>query len=365
MAGTPPTLRQHSTGVWFVRWGGRDHYFSLDRSASERAYTDPGSDHHGSLLRWAEWRAATLAARAVRGGRGAGGAGGARPSVYLIDIEEQFLAEYEAEGRRDTALYFRKHLSRFMGTLGRLRADEVSLGVLRAWRTDLMTRLNTGEGGLSARTIAHDIGAVKTMLKWAAENELAPPLALSAIKKPKAPPPAFERLTRERVLGIIARAEMTDAGLAAHLALTYLCVMRPSETLRVIAGRGRFDPVTMPDGSVHARGVFVLPEHKTTRRVSFPRHVIFSDEALRWFDSVRPRWSRLDGFSARSVSIVGCGPKLLQKAACWHLQLAGVAEEDIDLIQGHAGPGVRRHYRRAELGRQRVSASLLTLQSSG
>lgn len=359
MAGTPPKLRQHATGVWMVRWGGRDHYFTIDRGESERLYTDPASDHPGSLLRWSEWRSAKLAAREVRT---------TRRSVHLIDIEEQFLSEYEAEGRHDTAVYYRKHLSRFMATLGQLRADEISLAVLRAWRSDMMTRL-TGKKPLSVTTIAHDIGAVKTMLKWAAENELAPALPLTAIKKPKAAPPPFERLTRERVLGVIARAERTDRELAAHLALTYLCVMRPSETLRMVAGRGRFDPVTMPDGSVHPRGVFVLPEHKTSRRVSYPRHVILSDEALIWFDSVRvrarPRWSRLDSFSSACDAAAGCRPKLLQKAACWHLQLAGVAEEDIDPIQGHAGPGVRRHYRRAELGRLRELASRLTLRSSG
>lgn len=356
MATNPPVLKLHKTGVWYVYWGRRQHYFSKDRAASERAFHDPRGEHPGALVNWSQWRSAKLGAREVAA---------ARRKVYVIDVAEQFLSEYVAEGRPETARYFRGHLRRFLSVFGRLRTDELTTGALRAWRSDLMSLRTDADKPLAPRTINHDLGAVRTMLDWAATNELAPPLALKVLKKLPAPPPAFERLTREQVRGMIARAEGIDRDLACYLALTYLCVCRPSETVRMVLGLGRFAAVTMPDGSVHPRGVFVLPEHKTARRVTFARHVILTDEALIWLDSVKPRWTRLDAFSARSRTVAGFGPKLLQKAACWHLQLAGVDEADIDLIQGHAVPGVRRHYRQAELGRQRVLASRLTLRSSG
>lgn len=355
MAHAPPSLKQHKTGVWYAYWGRKQYYFFRDYAESERAFIDPRGEHPGALVNWSAWRGDRLEARAVRG---------RQRHLTVVELAERFLAEYAAEGRAETARKFRGHLARFLAVTGRLRADELSLRVLTAWRADLVGLMQPPRK-LAPRTINHDIGAVKTLLKWAAERELAPPIALGALRKVPAPPPRFDRLTREQVLGMVDRAERADRDLACYVALTYLCVMRPSETVRVVLGMGDFVPVAMPDGTVHPRGVFVLPEHKTVRRVSHPRHVIFSDEALIWFDSVRPRWKRLDSFSAKCVSICERGPKLLQKAACWHLQLAGVPEEDIDLIQGHAVPGVRRHYRQAELGRHRDAASRLTLRSSG
>lgn len=358
MTRPPPTLRLHKTGVFFTRWNGRDHYFFTDQAASERAFHDPRGEHAGALVNWSAWKGAVLEARS---------AGAGRRHLTVVEIAERWLENYAAEGRVQTARKFRGHLSRFLHVFGRLRADELSLRVLLAWRSDLLTLMQPPPTGrsLAPRTINHDLGTVKTMLKWAAENELAPPIALGALRKVPAPPPRFDRLTREQVLGMLAKAERTDKDLACYIALTYLCVCRPSETVRLVLGQGHFTPVTMPSGVLHPRGVFVLPEHKTARRVSFPRHVILSDEALVWLDSVRPRWSRLDSFSSRCVSVCGRGPKLLQKAACWHLQLAGVGEEDIDQVQGHAVPGVRRHYRQAELGRLRAQVSRLTLRSSG
>lgn len=352
MAVNPPQLKLHKTGVWYAYWGGKQHYFFIDRAASEAAFHDPRGDHAGALINWSEWRSARAAAGRVR----------VRGHATVIDVAEQWLGTYTAEGRVGTARKFRGQVSRFLSVVGRLRTTELSGPVLRAWRSDLIG-LTAPPRSLAPRTINHDLGAVRTMLSWAAENDLAPALPLGVLRKLPAPPPRFERLTREQVLGMVSMAESSDRDLACYVALTYLCVCRPSETVRIVRREGDFDPVTMPDGRVHPRGVFVLPEHKTVRRVSFPRHVILSDEALVWLDSARPRWKRLDSFSSVCRAICGRGPKLLQKAACWHLQLAGVEEEDIDLIQGHAVPGVRRHYRRGELGRHRALASRLTLRS--
>lgn len=354
MATNVPQLKRHKTGVWFVYWGGRQHYFFKDRAESEAAFHDPRGDHPGALVSWSEWRSAKLEARRVN----------ARRHATMVDVAEQWLGTYSAEGRIDTARKFRGQVSRFLSVAGRLRTNELSGPLLRAWRSDLVALMSPPRS-LAPRTINHDLGAVKMMLAWAAENDLAPALPLTVLRKLPAPPPRFERLTREQVLGMLSKAESRDRDLACYVALTYLCVCRPSETVRMVLGQGDFDPVTMPDGTVHPRGVFVLPEHKTVRRVSFPRHVILSNEALVWLDSARARWSRLDSFSSACGAICGRGPKLLQKAACWHLQLAGVEEEDIDLIQGHATPGVRRHYRRGELGRHRVLVSRLTLRSGG
>lgn len=357
----PPKLTQHASGVWKVRWGGRDHYFTKDRAESERAFHDPQGEHPGSLIRWSRWRAAKLAKREVEA---------ARSALTVVELAERFLLSYANEDRLETARWFRNHLRRFLLIFGRLRAEELTIGALQAFKTDLLAMRKTDRTPLLApKTIGHDLTAIKTMLRWAADHELAPVLNLRAVKPPASRPPAPERLTREQVLAWLGKAERADRALACYMALNYLCLARPSEIVRLARHEGRFDPVRMPDCSVHPRGVFVLERSKTEHRVSFPRHLVMSDEALIWFDSLsmmRDRFNTLNAYSAAVRARSGRSrPKALQKSAAWHLQLAGVDLAEVDLLLGHEPTGVWRSYARREFGVLRQRASLLTLRSSG
>ncbi len=363
MHGQVPQLREHKTGVWKVRWGGRDHYFTKDRAESMRLFTDPHSDHAGSLARWSAWQQAKGERRQVAAGR---------QGLFVVELAERFLMSYAEEGRLQTARSFRKHLRRFLAVYGCLRVDELTIGALLAFKGDLhAVRLGEGRTAkpLSPTTIRHDLTAVKTMLRWGADRELVPVLNLRAVKSPTSAPPAPERLDVQTVRDWIAAAERTDHALGCYMALNYLCLARPSEVIRLARGEGRFDPVRMPDGTVHPRGVFVMSVSKTGHRVSFPRHLVMSDEALSWFDFLtrcRSRFADQNAY-ARAVRVGSPRgrPKTLQKSAAWHLQLQGVDLAEIDLMLGHEPSGVWRHYAQREFGVLRARACLLSARSSG
>lgn len=317
------------------------------------AFLDPQGEHHGSLVRWAEWKSAKARSREVSIGR---------ERLHVIDLAERFLEHYADDGRPATAAKFRGHLRRFLAVYGRLRTEELSVPALQSWAGDLR-RIKPA---LAPKTVGHDIGAVKTMLQWGMDRELVPTLNLQAVKKPRAMAPAPVHLTREEVVNAVRKAESLDRSLACYMALNYLCLARPSETVRLVAREGRFEPVRLADGTVRPRGLFVLNRSKTEHRNGAPRVLVMSDEALRWLDSSRVRWSRLDGYSSAVCGGFGrVQPKRLQKSAGWHLQLLGERAGDIDALLGHQPSVIQRTYLRGELGLHWGLASRLTLRSGG
>ena len=352
-----PQLKQHATGVWFVRWGGRQFYFSNDHQESIERFQH--GDDPGCLAEWLRWQDSKnrLAADRAR-----------TPRITMVDLMERFLLTYADDGRDATMQYYRKHLTRFANLYGKLYASELELGALRAFRSDLM-RLT-----LSPKTVGHDLNAVKTMLRWAADNELAPELRLRAIKAPFAPAPMPVRLSYQEVLGWMRSAYTHDRRLLPYIALNYLCLMRPSEVVRLINHEGQFQPVRVKrrvrgvngawksETMMEPRGVFVMERSKTERTSSYPRHVVMTDQALAWFDVAKPVWTRLDSYSPRVRKICGPGgPKLLQKAGAFHLQLAEVEEGDVDLLLGHEPSGVWRHYLKREWTALREKASRISI----
>jgi site-specific recombinase XerD len=351
MPARTPKIRTHKRGYYFVRWGGKDHYLGSDLAAAEQLFFDPESDHPGALHRWMSWQSTKSQARQRRA---------QGPSLTVAELFEMFLEHYALDGRDDTVVYYRKQLTRFLSVFGAMRTDELDIAALHAFLADLK-RLN-----LAPRTVRHDINAVKTMLRFGANRELAPVLNLDAVRAPRVQAPTPTRLPFAEVCRWMRAAhDAGKANLAAHIALNYLCLARPSEVLRLVSGEGEFQPVRVVRGgavTIEPRGIFVLERWKTEHRTSYPRHLVLTDTALSWLEHASPEWSRLDSYSPAVRRVCGPGgPKLLQKAAAWHLQLQGVDQADVDLLLGHEPSGAWRHYVRREWSALRERAARISI----
>lgn len=362
MADRQPTLRLHATGVYFARWGGRHFYFTKDKAASERAFFDPKGEHPGALVNWVAWRQSRKARRVRSDG----------PRLRVIDLQERWLDTYAAEGRDDTEAYFRKHTARFIATAGRLYLDELDLALLDAFRTDLhRIRSDTTGRRFAPKTLHHDLSAVKSMIQWGIDRDLCPPINLRAVKLPRLDPPMAPSHSIETIRAMLINARRIDARLEPWIALNYLCLIRPTDTVRLIGcvhGHPKFATwpwqwadVRMPDGELVEHGAILLKSKAshTTRRL---RTIVLSDQAKMWLEVAAPWWTTLSSYSsaARHAGVTG-GPKLLQKSAAQHLRRLGESEADVDQLLGHEPSGVRRSYLPIELGLLREKASRLTL----
>ena len=353
----PPALRRHVRGQWIVRWGGRTHYFGSDRPVAERLFLDPDSAHPGCLREWASWKSRHEPRRPRR-----------RERLRVVALVRLFLESYEAEGRPQTSRYFSRHLRRFLHVYGRLFADELDAAALNALKRDLHALR------LAPKTIAHDINACKTLLRWGHENHPSqvPAIMLRSVRTPALPPPMPEPLTPAQTREFIRRCAAADTRLEPWLALNYLCFARPSEIVRLVAGEGVWVPLPGPDGRPVERGLFRLRESKMQRRTSVPRHLVLTEEALMWLEVARPHWSRLDSYSAAVSRALGdrasraawlpTGPRVLRDSAATHLHLLGEARGTVDLLLGHMPSRVSMTYTPIAWHALRASAARLTLR---
>lgn len=368
---TPPELKREPTrGFWYALWGGRMFTFGSHESEARRRFYDADSDHPGALHRWMAHQTAISRRR------------DARPTVtppLILELVTAFLDDYAAGGRDEAERYHRKHLTRFLTVLGAMRADLIDEAALVAFRSDLV-RLK-----LSPKTIAHDLGAVKTMWRWAClrhPKESVPRLELSLVKAPVQDAPTPHPVSRDVLLGMIARATSDDALLGECLRMQYLCLMRPTEVVRVLRGEGRFEPLTVPPhvtgagaGNVVERGLLVLAS-KVRHRTGLPRVIPLSERALLSVERVQglasarrelrrsgkraPLWVRLDSFSSAVRSSTGHAPHVVRDTAASDLHALGVAWADIDLLLGHVPSTAGRSYIRLAWHTLRAAASQLT-----
>jgi site-specific recombinase XerD len=336
---TPPTLRRHATGVFFVRWGGRDHYFSVDEDRSRADFLSPASTHPGAMVAWMTWRARASAEKPAR----------LDNRLTVMELGERFLSHYEGDNRHATAAYFRGHLRRFLNVFGRFFTTEIDEEALTAHRADLL------QTDLSPKTICHDLIAIKTMWRWGARLRLCPPLELSVLKPPRTRRGEPQVKSREAIVDFLCGLRGSKhAHLVPLLSLSYLCLLRPSEVVRMSCRRGRFVPIHADEhGPVIPRGLYQLDDSKSEWRTGQPRHVVMTDEAVLWFDAL-PRqhhYSRLDSFSAGVVRAAG-GPGrgwsacVFRDSAASHLLALGVPVADVSLLLGHVPSGEWRSYGR-------------------
>lgn len=302
----PPAMRMHATGQYTVHYAGRDHYLGRDKAEAEVQYR-----HH--LKRWADWRDQRAASRTP-----------APTRPKLIEVIEQFFA-LKAADSRDVDRYYRKHLRRYVAIYGSTPTDMLNRASVQALKDDMLV------GRYKPRTINHDIGAVKNLMAWLMACELMPYVDLAPVKKmPTGQPP-------DKSLPFSAVAQMkrdADEKLRPWLGLNYLCLMRPSEVIRVVQGEGEWiEP-----------GIFRLDRGKMDRKTSWKRHVVFNARALHWLSLAKPHWSRLDSYSSACRYACGHGPGRLRHSAATHLNRAGISRADTDLLLGHTPPGVSLTY---------------------
>ena len=240
-----PTIRQKNNGAYFVRWGGKDHYLSMDRTTAQRLFYSPSSTHPGRRSAWLDAKQ-HLGPKPLRNRRGEHG----KP-LLLVQAAKRFLESYDDEGRAGPFNYFRYQLSRFMVIHG--EADLITLTtvdpdrgiyvppivpLLDAFKKDLrLTRSEPGADGqstLSPRTINHDITAVKRLFNWAHEHGLCPAVHWRGVKKL----PVRRSLPEDRpfteLMRVMEKLHKVEPLLLPYVALNYLAVARPSEVVSLI-----------------------------------------------------------------------------------------------------------------------------------
>jgi len=324
-----PSLRQHKTGVWFTRWGGQDHYFSVDKQDSLGRYLD-------SLKDWSEWRSARNARRFPPMAK----------AKLAVDIVERFLEAKEAEGGVGRRRYYHNHLRRFLHGYGHMRADAIRPAQLQALKEEMSRQ------GYEPKTINHDLSVVKSLFLWASGLDLVPAVNFRPVRSMPLPPTADRALTVEQVHEMIRKA---PRGLDCWLAVNYLALMRPSEVVKVVNGWGHWEEPWL----FRCHG-------KVTGRTQEYRRVVFSDAALSWLAQCEPRWTRQDSYyrATERAGLTG-GPHPLRHSAATHLGQLGVARPDIDLLLGHLPPRVSRIYVRIDWQSLRGQVARLSLRYDG
>ncbi len=322
-----PKLRKHATGQYFVRWGGKDHYLGRDHSDAHEKYLD-------QLNQWSQWRSQRNARRLPP----------MQKAIYVAEIAKHFLRTKELEGGIDRRRYYDKHLSRFLRPFGDVRSELIRPVHIQHLKDELLN------AGYAPKTINHDIGAVKSMLDWAAAMEYLQPVSFKAIKKLPLGPPPDKSLPFKTVKTMIKKAPNK---VRPWLALNYLCLMRPSEVIRVVLKQGTW----IEEGVYRIKGKM---DHRTT----LPRHVCFSEEALGWLDKADPVWSRLDSYSQAVRKSCPHGPGRLRHSAATHLTKleSPPPRADIDLLLGHVPPRVSVTYAHIAWQPLRAMAARLTLE---
>lgn len=320
----PPKLRQHKAGYWFVRWGGKDHYLGRNRETANHKYlTDPIL----GLPAWTAWRARRNTQRLPP----------IRSTVTVTDLVARFLEAKAVEGGPDLERYYAKHVKRFAHAYEHARADMIRAKQLQALKLELLER------GYAPKTVNHDIGAVKALLRWSAGMDYMPILDLRIVRQVPLGEPPDKTIPVGKVRSMVKQAPGT---MAAWLAINYLCLMRPTEVIRVVHGKGTWE----------SAGIFRTVAKSRVRRI------VFSTEALRWLAKCEPRWTRLDSYSQAVRGFFGPGgPHPLRHSAASHLVQLGVDRASVDLLLGHLPSRVSLTYAPIRWRNLRRTAARLTL----
>lgn len=297
-----PQLRKHSSGHYFVRWGGRDRYLGKVKKHAEKLYLD-------SLEHWRRWRVAKRVSQQEAAGR---------PRITVDALAERFLDAKRLERGGDCEYRYRKHLARFRTMYGDFDADTIRPMHLQMIKSTLA-------GKLAPRTINHDITTTKVMFNWASGLDLVSPVSFVGVKLIPVGPVGDQALGPAEFVAAFRRA---PDYLQPWLAVNYLGLLRPSETIRVILGQGEWHS-GIP-------GIFILDRGKVDDRSSIRRHCILSDRALWWLRQAEQRYARLDSYSQAVRDQCRIGPKVIQKTAAARLVLRhNVPPESVELLLGH------------------------------
>ena len=210
-----------------MRFGGRDHSLTGDERVARQRYAEKLKD-------WAAWRADVEAESNTRK---------TRSQLTVAELAERMFDAYTAEGRRDTARWFAKHLVRWLNIHGAARVldlstADVARGVFAAPVVPLLNAyladLGTLDTPLSPRTLRHDVTSIKRLFNFAAEQGLCPPVQWRGVRRVRVLRSEPEDLPPEGVRELIAIAAKNDPGLVSWLRLNYLALLRPIEVVRTV-----------------------------------------------------------------------------------------------------------------------------------
>lgn len=324
-----PKLSYHAAaGQWFVKYAGRFHYLGKDQRIARAEYA-----RH--IIEWAKWRAVRDRELAVKRPKPAG--------ENIASIFARFMAGRAADCSEKTLIFYQSSLRRFLHVYGTAPPDALGAEDLEAFKTQLVKL------GLSKKTINHEIGAVKTLLRWAMDMNLMPMLNMRAVKPLRIPPPPKKGYTIHDMRRLFCSVATV---VKPWIAVNWLTAARPTEVVRLVNQRGEWEEP----------GIFRLLESKTSGRSMQPRHLVLSDLALTWLDRCEPVFSREDSYY-RATSRAGWigGPHPLRHGAATHLLRLGEARADIDIFLGHMPQRVSLTYAPIEWQPLRATAARLTL----
>jgi len=334
-----PTLSRHPRyKYWRVQstvWPSGEKHLAppdADQKEVEKAYLD-------AIEEWRRLRAWKKERRAEK----ARLRGYPKRVNYLIErLAREFLEIKAREGKDG---YYRAHLRRFVGPFQNVDIREIRPSDLQLLVEEMQ------RGGYHPKTIQHDLGCVKTFLRWASLRLDIPMRDFGAVRAPTLPPTLKKALswpeTRAFVLG-------APDPVRPWLAVQYLTAARPSEMIRIIQG----------DGSWEEPWLFVC-NSKTTWRTREFRRIVFSEEALEWLKRCEPRWTRRDAYYRAVARKCGPGgPHPLRHSAATHLAQVGVTRSDIDLLLGHLPSRVSLTYVPVFWQHLRQIATHLTLRDA-
>lgn len=316
----------HARGQFFCRWGGIDHYFGTDRDKAQPLY-------NASLREWGFWVEQKQQRRART----------ATSSIRWAALVDLFREAKASDVTDDMLKYYKNHLRRSLQLWGKFPASMIGSQQLQGLKQDLV-KLK-----FHPRTISHELGAVKSVLRWGMNFDHIPAVNLDAVKPPRIPLPREKGMRLEAVKSMIDSARKADPDLEPWLAVCYLAACRPSELPRLARKDGRFLSMVKIDGinGKETGGVYQI-EAKTTWQTGEPRHVILSPEAMVYFNAMKPKWTTWQSFSkrVRRDDVCGAGgPHPLRHSAMSHLLQAGVERGKADQVLGHAlPPRVSRTY---------------------
>ena len=344
-----PTLRRHSTGVYFCQFAGQRRYFTVDLEESRAKYRE-------ALRDWTIWQDDRAQSRAH-----------ARTQYRIIDIVRAYLDSRRTDTSHEQWLWARYHLGRISRIWAALPADDFNARLLQAYKSDLVDFISRRGKKLAAKTINHDIRAIKACFRWASDMGYCREVNLRAVKLVPLPqlarralaPADIERIIRTALGQVEAIHPKTgkrlepNADIAPWLALNYLAALRPSEVVRLVHGEGVWI----------GRGLFQPRISKTYMDGRHPRVYILTDEALMWLQHAKPKWNCMKNYGAAARRAVGPGlPHPLRHSAATHLVASGAPRAEVDLVLGHYPRAVSQTYVPVELAPLRATLSRLSLR---
>jgi integrase/recombinase XerC len=285
------------------------------------------------------------------------------------DALEQWLTHLAAlKGRAaNTVTAYRRDVTGFLDFLARHHGGPMGLGALVALdQPDLRAWMAHERGrGVSTRSLARALSAVKTFLRWLSDRDGGEPTAILSARSPKyrrkLPRPLAEDAARAMLatVGDDAREDWVAARDTAVLTLLYGCGLRISEALGLTGAQARLpDTLRIRGKGGKERLVPVLPAARAAvaAYVALCPHDLGPADAL--FRGARggplsPRLiaKAMEGARARLGLPATATPHAMRHSFATHLLSAGGDLRAIQELLGHASLSTTQAYTAVDAAR--------------